>query len=310
MSGFLHILDSSTWLALGITLCVLSVVVLIVVLSSQKQADKLASLRRQKKSAGGGITVRAYADMAIGSRKSQQDYVIIPDMRKQLSNVANKGMLCIVCDGMGGMNGGERASSCCAELLFQGYYNSEYPSPEAFYSNEIARADKAVAQLEDENGSSLRGGTTLVSTLVLHNRLYFASVGDSRIYLYRENALAMLTRDHNYMLTLQEKVKNNEMDAKDALAHPQKEALTSYIGMDGLELVDVERDGIPICAKDIVLLCSDGLTKALGDEEIASVLNGHTGSPAELPRKLIDAALGKNWIRHDNITVAIVSCVG
>lgn len=250
--------------------------------------------------------VRAFCASLIGDRPYQQDYALIPCSIPE-ETLQRKGCLCVLCDGMGGMRGGERASSRCAEGLFQAYYGGEYPSPADFYQTEIPRMDEAVAGLKGENEAPLGGGTTLVSVLIQNGLAWFASVGDSRVYLYRGNTLHLLTRDHNYQLLLDEQAKNGQITREEALTHPQREALISYIGMDGLRLMDIRKDGFAVTPGDLFLLCSDGLTKAMSEEELRLLIEAGMAEPSLLPNQLAQAAFSKKWIAHDNITAVILA---
>lgn len=306
MNDILHSTNPIIWLTVGGVLFIIGVVSLLwqIVLAGKEARRKAVRRPRQVKSG-----VHAYCSSIIGNRANQQDFYMIPDSSISSSVLKSKGCLAIVCDGMGGMQGGEKASRCCAEQLFSKYYSGQYSSAQEFYSKEIPQADIAVASLKNDSGSKLAGGTTLVSVLVLNSRIYFASVGDSRIYLYRSGRLTRLTRDHNYFLVLSQRVQEGEISIEEAMADRQKDALISYVGMGtGPDIIDIEADGIPVQMNDILLLCSDGLTKAMAEDEIEQQITANVDTPAAIPQALTSAAILKHWIKHDNITAAIVHC--
>lgn len=295
MNSILHEIPSVAWLIGGILVFLVGLVSLVL----QIIRAKYTIIVDYEPSAA----VRAYASSIIGNRSSQQDYCCIsaPNMP------ANKGCIAIVCDGMGGMQGGELASRCCADQLFMRYYSTEYESPEQFFASEIPLANDSVASLRNESGSLLGGGTTLVSVIVRDSRVYYASVGDSRIYLFRSGTICQLTRDHNYFLSLSQAVQRGELTMQQAISDPQRDALISYIGMQGgAEIIDIA-DNFPCRSGDILLLCSDGLTKAMSAEEIAHTIAINISDPSKIPSILTSTAYSKP-MRHDNITVAIVSC--
>ena len=254
-------------------------------------------------------STEAYVSSIIGNRSYQQDYALTFEEGIPAQALVQKGRLALVCDGMGGMQGGERASRCCAELLMQAYYTGDYASPAAFYAEQIPLADGAVHSLENAQGGPLGGGTTLVAAIVKEGSAYCASVGDSRIYLYRAGNLVQLTRDHNYSLKLTQMVREGELTMEEAMADPQREALISYIGMGtGPDIIDIDEAGFPVEQGDLLLLCSDGLYKAMSHEEIRQVIADSLSDVQSLPTVLTAAAFAKGWIAHDNITVVIVSC--
>lgn len=273
-----------------------------------KKRKKQAASALPGGAAGGSVA--AYLSSVIGSRAYQQDCAATFEGNIPEDEIAKKGFLAVVCDGMGGMQGGERASRLCAEFLMQSYYGpEEFASPAAFYAAQIPKADAAVSALRNDDGEPLGGGTTLVAAIVKDNRAYCASVGDSRIYLFREGELIQLTRDHNYLLRLTEMVQNRKISMEAALQDPQREALISYIGMGtGPDIVDIDAKGFPLERGDLLLLCSDGLYKAMSQEEICRVTADNLANLHALPAVLTSAAFSKGWIAHDNITVVVVNC--
>lgn len=301
--------DPIVWLVVGIALLVTGIVIGIMLIASIAKGKKELAARQSKpheKSAA--PRAYAYSYSIIGNRRSQQDYCIVTERSFPERLVRERGCFAIVCDGMGGMRGGERASRLCAELLSGEFHMRRYESPAVFYRTLIPHADSAVAMLTDEEGNRLGGGTTLVSVIVKDGVIYYASVGDSRIYLYRDNTLTQLTRDHNYLLRLMERVQSGEISTEEAMSDRQREALISYIGMGtGPDIVDVNDAGIQARIGDIIVLCSDGLYKALSSEEIAAVIAKNKDNPEMLPQELISTAFSKKHIRHDNITVAVMS---
>lgn len=306
MNDILHSVNPIIWLTAGAALFLIGTISLLWQIALARKEARRRAARRPRQTKSG---VNAYCSSIIGNRANQQDFYMIPGSSISSNMLRSKGCLAIVCDGMGGMQGGEKASRCCAEYLFSKYYSGQYDSARDFYAEEIPLADRAVASLKNESGSALGGGTTLVSVLVLNSRIYFASVGDSRIYLFRSGQLTQLTRDHNYFLMLSQRVKNGEITMEEAMADRQKDALISYVGMGtGPDIIDIESNGIPVQTNDILLLCSDGLTKAMSDDEIAQIIAQNKNIPAAIPQALTSAAFSKHWIKHDNITVAIVSC--
>jgi len=234
----------------------------------------------------------------IGTREYQQDAVY-------LSEVKENYLYGILCDGMGGMADGERVSSDVVSLLanklenvFEDISIPDLLEREIHYVNE-----QILCENEKEN---MNAGSTLVVVVIRKNRLFWASVGDSRIYLVRGNEIAQMTRDHNYALKLREQVKKGLITQAEAEKDPQKEALISYMGADLLELIDVSRGPFLLDQGDYVLLCSDGLTKSLTDVEILEIITEYGKNAKEAAHMLINMAFDKGNDSKDNTSVILI----
>ena len=143
-------------------------------------------------------------------------------------------------------------------------------------------------------------GTTMGRPLASMPVAHIGHLGDSRAYLYRAGQLQQLTRDH----TLVEKlVQRGLIDATTALTHPERHILTRGLGM-GVDMKP-ELTSTPITPQDLIVLCSDGLTKMLEDAAIASVLSRARGDPNQACHDLIEQALNRGG--EDNVTVIVVA---
>ena len=141
----------------------------------------------------------------LGTRKNQQDTVF--------GAVDGNRAIAVVCDGMGGMNGGELASQTAATILIDDYYNTTITDMREFFQKEAKKMDQAVNNLKNEDGRPLNGGTTVVAVVIENNKMYFLSVGDSKIYILRDNEILAVNREHNYRLSLDEKLKKGQKGA-------------------------------------------------------------------------------------------------
>lgn len=209
---------------------------------------------------------------ATGNRKYQQDAVYVSGSRKIAGNRKTR-VFAAVCDGMGGMADGGRASSTAIHMFREGFEkiekepNIQIPT---FFRQGIRSVDAVISQFPKEAGKG--SGTTLVAVIAENNRLYWASVGDSRIYILRGRDMIQVTRDHNYMLRLQQMVDNGQMTLQEAQAKKQKEALISFLGIGNVTLMDINEQPFEMQFGDIVLLCSDGITKTLPDDQIRDII--------------------------------------
>ena len=264
------------------------------------------SVPKKKRNASGEVSI-SFASV-IGSRDSQQDYVLTPQtygIPEELQR--ERGELVVLCDGMGGMRGGANASQTCCRVMMESYYEGPPEEPNEFFQHAIRKADKAVAALTDESGRPMNAGTTLLAVIVKDGLVYWASVGDSRIYRIRNRKLEMLTRDHNYLMRLMERVRLGEISEGTALNDPNREALISYIGIGNVELMDIYATGQELGWDDVILMCSDGLYKSLSRNEISAIVHSSIAGKEPVTDALISAALAKKWIRHDNISVAVIN---
>jgi protein phosphatase len=167
----------------------------------------------------------------------------------------------------------------------------------------VTSANRRIHDLMLEQ-SSLRGmGTTFVALAITMTPIpvaHIAHLGDSRAYLYRARQLTQLTRDHTLV---QQLVQRGLIDEATALIHPERHVLTKGLGMG----VDMKPDvtSTPITPHDIMLLCSDGLTKMLTDTAIASIFSRADGDPHQACHNLIEEALSRGG--EDNVTVIVVA---
>jgi protein phosphatase len=154
--------------------------------------------------------------------------------------------------------------------------------------------------------SSLRGmGTTFVALAITPTPrpvAHIAHLGDSRAYLYRTGQLTQLTRDHTLV---QQLVQRGLIDEATALIHPERHVLTNGLGM-GRDM-QPELTSIPVIPQDMIVLCSDGLTKMLEDAAIAAVLSCANDDPHRACHNLIEEALKRGG--EDNVTVIVVGQV-
>jgi serine/threonine protein phosphatase PrpC len=246
---------------------------------------------------------------ATGNRKYQQDAVYISGSRKIAGNRKTR-VFAAVCDGMGGMADGGRASSTAIHMFREGFEkiekepNIQIPT---FFRQGIRSVDAVISQFPKEAGKG--SGTTLVAVIAENNRLYWASVGDSRIYILRGRDMIQVTRDHNYMLRLQQMVDNGQMTLQEAQAKKQKEALISFLGIGNVTLMDINEQPFEMQFGDIVLLCSDGITKTLPDDQIRDIIKNDAVSMKEKAKILVEAAVRGNTHSQDNTSVAILQYV-
>lgn len=242
----------------------------------------------------------------IGKRKSQQDSVAV-SADNYFKPCNENRILAVLSDGMGGLNGGEQASQLCvSEMLKQYNEKTSIDDYSVFFKDAITDIDMQIKNLRNENGEPLGGGATLVSFAVDNDDLYWATVGDSHLYIIRNDEIVLVNREHNLMLRLMDSVKNGELTLEEAQRNRKKDALISFMGMGGLSLYDINKTPLKMKANDIVIACSDGLFRTLSDEEIKEATLKCNDDMQLLSHILISNALAKGKKNQDNLSVVIV----
>lgn len=236
----------------------------------------------------------------IGGRKEQQDSFYCSKWTDE-SILDQRGLLVAVADGIGGLADGSLASSAAMKAMQSSFVQGVYSSRGSRKLLSLAAA--AQRDVLNINQSGHQCGCTLVSVLIENWDLYLASVGDSRIYLYRGGGLIVLNREH----TLQ-----RENDERMAVAHEEVspenlrrgKAITSYLGKVNLRLIDRTVYPLRLLPGDKIALMSDGIFGTLSDEEIANALRK---PPQEAAADMVASIDKRNDPRQDNATVVVIS---
>jgi serine/threonine protein phosphatase PrpC len=205
-----------------------------------------------------------------------------------------------VADGMGGMTGGASASRYAVNVLFELISKEIDDEVDAEKISLIAKG--AIIELSDLLRSVMGSltGTTIVLALVRGDNCVVAHMGDSRVYLFRDNELFRLTEDHNLFALLLKTKRFTEEELRKEKAH---HALTRYVGMENarpdVKIVPIEQD-------DRFLLCTDGLSEMVKDEEMAEIMRDAQRPEAVLQRLVSRANEAGGY---DNITAVIIGCM-
>ena len=239
----------------------------------------------------------------VGKRSSQQDSFAVSDER-DMKLCEEKGLIAIVADGMGGLSDGDKISSMVTLSLFKHFYEkplADFPGDTLL--DMLKNANKEVNNFL--KNKTERCGSTLVTGIIKDKKLYWLSVGDSHIYLYRGGNLMQLNREHTYKEELDLKVVNGEISMEEAIKNPQRTALTSYIGMGQLEKIDKNSAPVELKKGDRLIFATDGVFGTMKETQIASVMQYPV---EESIRRMNDwiQAVGKN--NQDNYTAVIIEC--
>ena len=240
--------------------------------------------------------IKAYGKSDVGMvREMNQDYYYISDDQNEVK-------LYILADGMGGYKGGEIASKLavtCARNYIENNIKETPKDKESLIQlvgSSVEYANMVVYEKSKEDPELEGMGTTLEICLVYNNRAFIAHVGDSRIYRVRKEFMRKLTKDHSYVQKL---VEDGTITKEEADRHPKKNMLMKALGCNAFVEPDVTIKGF--LKGDTIIICSDGLTNMLTQEEIYNIA---TSKFEYAPSDLIEKANKKGG--YDNITVIII----
>ncbi len=212
---------------------------------------------------------------------------------------AAKGSLFIVADGMGGHRGGEIASRLAVETVISTYYASEGADTIESLRKSYTKANDVIHRKSIEDVELFGMGTTCTTMVLKPGEAFFAHVGDSRAYVLRDDKLIQLTEDHSLV---GEMVRSGIISDEDAQHHPKRNVITRSLGTQEELATDFPSSPYELVSGDVFLLCSDGLTTMVTNEEAEEILK--TNSPQKACKALIDLANKKGG--KDNITVQVV----
>ena len=208
----------------------------------------------------------------------------------------------VVCDGMGGAQAGNVASTVAVNAFLstvEEMYEEKGPSvdPAHMLHTACRRANQVVYEMAQANEEYQGMGTTLVGAYFFRGEAYLVNVGDSRCYLICDRGIEQLTQDHSLVQLL---VNRGELTPEQARCHPRKNLITRALGVDPEVNEDLYRTHL--CGGDSLLLCSDGLINVLTDEQILEILRRSPGAQAQC-NALLQATLEQG--APDNVTVVL-----
>ena len=240
--------------------------------------------------------MNVYSKTDIGlMRSSNQDYC-------KTGELPDGCIWAVVCDGMGGANGGSTASRIAAETIAEQlkelYHTEKYRDDmEKLIKTAIAIANQRVYDMSLKVYSLSGMGTTVVAAVVKEEVVHIVHAGDSRAYLYENGSLTQITKDHSMV---QELVDIGQITPEEARNHPNKNIITRALGTR--ENLKTDYNGVKFDKDSVLLICTDGLSNYLTDEDIAEFINKSRGD--ELVSRLVEQA--KMMGGSDNITVAVI----
>ncbi len=238
----------------------------------------------------------------LGDREEQQDSLGC-DLK------LDEGLV-VICDGMGGHEGGKIASTVAVDQLLK-IYSSDYPCQNIhqMLAEAARQIDSRISSLTHPDGIKMQSGSTIIAVHIRKDELHWLSVGDSRIYLFRNGELVRATQDHVYRRLLDEQLDSGKITKKIYDAEMSRgEALVSFLGINGLPQIDSNETPLTLHRDDLILLMTDGLYKLLSDEEIGRILGNFVNIDDAL--KALEAKAQKTAKKtkacRDNMTLALL----
>lgn len=237
--------------------------------------------------------LRAYAITDIGQKRQlNQDFIYLSET--PIGNLPN---VFIVADGMGGHNAGDYASRYAVETVVEEIGASFEKNPVKILDKAIEKANRRIRELAREEAAYNGMGTTMVVATCMGKYLEVANVGDSRLYVVGDT-IEQITQDHSLV---EEMVRMGGIDRASARNHPDKNIITRAIG--ARDYIEADFFNLELQQRDMVLLCSDGLTNMVDDETIHQILTGD-GSLRERAEELVRTANHNGG--KDNISVIVI----
>lgn len=242
--------------------------------------------------------LEAYLVSDVGKRREHNEDSCLMCAPKDKTLAESRGLLFAVADGMGGASAGEHASRLALERLSEAYYTQDARPVPSLLHNGLTAANLSVFEEANANPEYYGMGTTVCCLSIRGDAAYIASVGDSRIYLARNcNTVTQVTEDHSLVA---EQVRNGIITEDEARDHSLKNLITRAVGIK--DFVEIDLFTVPLIKGDTLMLCSDGLSGMLTDQEIHDAMRLDTLEHAA--RVLVGRALEAGG--NDNISVVLV----
>lgn len=237
-----------------------------------------------------------------GKRGRQEDAFALVNVL-DVTLAKEKGVLAVVADGMGGMKDGQWAGKTVVASIKHSF--SDMDMAEDIAAQLVDSIWKASDEVRERTKGM--GGSTVVACIIYNEELYFASVGDSGLYLRRNRQIYRLNKEHNIKnKRYLEQIKSGIMEPENARKDPEAMALTQFMGMRGLDTIDFTYRPLPLAAGDALLLCTDGVDGVLGEESILScLLKPSSVLACDEIEKMVSL---QNRRDQDNYTAVVLTC--
>lgn len=220
--------------------------------------------------------------------------------------VTNKGMLAILSDGMGGLSNGKSVADYVVQASIAMF---DSLNPQANISEQLENTvrciNNSVCEQYAADGSS-KAGATMVLAYIFKNRIYWITVGDSRLYCYRNGHMLQMNEDHDYKNQLYREYISEGGNLRDIEEDSQKDSLVCFIGKRDIPYVDVSLRGYRINPNDTFVLCSDGIYNGISQDSMKDILSNYDAQTAS--EKIVSHILSSRFPGQDNMTVMVIKC--
>jgi protein phosphatase len=244
-----------------------------------------------------GIEAASLTDVGLQRANNEDSYLYWEP--ESDAEFRRKGRLAIVADGMGGYEGGQEASRLAVETVRFVYDRNFDGDPQAVLNAAFQTAHETIQRYGAEHPEFHGMGTTCTALSILDNKVFFAHIGDSRLYLIRGPNISRLTRDHSYVSRL---VESGIVRSEDAESHPQRHILTAALG-SGREITpNTPAEPLLLEEGDTLLLCTDGLWSLINEQDLLRTVQEN--SPSDACARLVRMALDRGG--PDNITLLVL----
>ena len=211
------------------------------------------------------------------------------------------GRVVAVCDGMGGQNAGDVASQLAVAVIQDILSDNTFATPEEAITSSVIAANQAILRKASMNEDMLGMGATCVMLIVKDGKVYYGSIGDSRIYYIANGMIRQITKDQSYVQTL---VDAGQITLAEAEHHQDKNQITNALGVEGMTPPVIGQMPITPEPNSTFLLCSDGLSGMINNNTILNTVSRYDLSLNERARMLVEQANEAGGL--DNITVQLV----
>lgn len=255
-------------------------------------------VRWRRQTRGYKLADNLYVDIGnaqiIGTREKQDDSFA--------TSVQDYGLMAIVADGIGGYINGNLASQIAVETYLDEFEKRDVTDNLSYFFQTTAVL--ANERIRDEFGDA-KGGTTVVSVVLIEDKMYWTSVGDSNIAVLRNGRLIEINRKENVKNWLEDQYRAGAIGREEAMGGPMDKRLVNYVGYDGFKKADESDRPIFLKKKDKVLIYSDGV-EVLGQIELEAILSKRI-SAQDMADEIMEAIEKKNVRSKDNSTIIILT---
>ncbi len=251
------------------------------------------------------IAESQYAGREIkGAREYQEDYYAFLDAFE--GQTSSNVLAAALADGMGGHHGGGQAARIAVNAFLEWFATTPQRSIRQRLRASLEHATRRIRETSASDPQLADMGCTFIGVCITDAGLEKISIGDSMLYLFRENVLKRINADHTMARYFDEKVMQGEMTAEEAASHPHRQMLSSALTAEPPALADLSTEPLPLFPNDVIIAASDGL-KTLSEDQMVGLLQyAHTQNAAELADSLLQAVASRQHPKQDNATVLTV----